>query len=200
MYLSIEGAEYLLEPLPPSFKNFAAQTYTLAGRQVLAISNGRHLILISEHGKIIFKSAANKFEFSDILKITADFETCTCAQGVCEYSYDGQTLTLISSSVSELRPPEKEILHFAFFECVLTGADCTKYLDESLKGRAKELKGYLGEFVSVTVPPEKFYTVHGNVPAAGLVYPKGKNLFEIKYYTVQFTGDKISNIKPYDAS
>ena len=152
LYLSLEGTEYVLEPLPPSFINFTAETHTLAGREVMAISNGRHLILINDRGKIIFRNAANSFFVSDTLKITAEFETCTCAQGVCEYSYDGESLTLVSASVREMRPPEKEILHFAFFESVLTGADCTKYLDESLKERAKDLKSYLGEFVSFTVP------------------------------------------------
>ena len=198
LYLSVEGAEYLLEPLPPSFKNFTAETHTLAQREVLAITNGRHLIVISERGKIIFKSAANSFEFADTLRITAQFETCTCAQAECEYSYDGEGLTLISARTDEIRPPEREILHFAFFESVLTGADFSAYLDGSLSEQAPHLKGYLGEFVAVTVPPEKFYIVHGNISAVGLVYPKGKNVFEIKYFAVDFAGDKISNIYPIE--
>ena len=198
LYLSIEGVEYSLEPLPKSFLKFTAGTFTLAGREVLALSNGRLLLVISESGKIIFRSAANSFSFSDTLKITAEFETCTQAQVECEYSYDGEKLTLISSRTTELRPPEKEILHFAFFESVLTSADCEKYLDDSLKDRAADLKSYLGDFVSVTVPPEKFYFVHGNINAAGLVYPKDKNLFEIKYFAVELTDDKISNIYPIE--
>ena len=198
LYLSVEGGEYTLLPLPPSFKKFTAQAHTLAGREVFAISNGRHLILISERGKIIFKNASNAFEISDILKITADFETCNCAQAECEFSYDGESLTLISSKTIELRPPEKEILHFAFFESVLTGADCAQYLDDSLKERANDLKGYLGEFVSVTVPPEKFYTLHGNINAVGLVYPKSENFFEIKYFAVDIDDDKITNIYPIE--
>ena len=198
IYLSIEGTEYLLEPLPQAFAKFTAETHTLAGREVLAISNGRHLIIVSEKGKIIFRSAANSFSFSDTLKITAEFETCTCAQAVCEYSYDGQSLNLVSSDISEVRPPEKEILHFAFFESVLIGADCTKYLDDSLKDRAGQLKSYLGEFVSVTVPPEKFYVLHGNINAAGLTYPKSKNLYEIKYFAVDLNSDKITNIYPVE--
>ena len=196
LYLSVDGAEYSLTPLPQSFAKFTAETFTLAGREVLALSNGRHLIIISDSGKIIFRSAANSFSFSDTLKITAEFETCTQAQAECEYSYDGEKLTQISARTHELRPPEKEILHFAFFESVLTCSDCGKYLDDSLKERAADLKGYLGEFVGVTVPPEKFFLLHGNINAAGLVYPKSENLFEIKYFAVEFNGDKISNIYP----
>lgn len=196
LYLSIEGAEYSLTPLPRSFAKFNAETNTLAGREVLAISNGRHLIIVSGSGKIIFQSAANSFSFSDTLKVTAEFETCTAAVAECEYSYDGESLTRISARTRELRPPERDIAHFAFFESVLTCADCENYLDDSLKERAADLKGYLGEFVSVTVPPEKFFLVHGNINAAGLVYPKDKNLFEIKYFAVDYSGEKISNIYP----
>ena len=198
LYLSVDGAEYSLTPLPPSFRRFTAETFTLAGREVLAISNGKHLIVISESGRIIFKSAANTFEFSDTLKITAEFETCTQASAECEYAFNGESLSLISAHTIEKRPPEKEIVHFAFFESVLTSADCEKYLDDSLKERAADLKGYLGEFIGVTVPPEKFYIVHGNINAAGLVYPKDKNLFEIKYFAVDFDGDKITNLYPVE--
>lgn len=198
LYLSVEGAEYSLTPLPQSFKNFTAETCTLAGREVYAVSDEKHLIVISESGKIIFKSAADSFEFGDTLKICADFETCTAAQAECEYSYDGESLKLISALTRETRPPEKEILHFAFFESVLTAADCEKYLCDELKAKAADLRSYLGEFVAVTVPPEKFYLVHGNINAAGLVYPKSENLYEVKYFAVDFDGDKISNIYPVE--
>ena len=196
LYLSVEGAEYSLTTLPRSFAKFTVQTYTLAGREVLAVHTDKHLIIISERGKIIFRSAADSFEFSDTLKVTALFETCTCSQAECEYSYDGETLTRISAQTRELRPPERDILHFAFFEGVLTCSDFLKYLDDSLKDRASDLRSYLGEYVSVTVPPEKFYLLHGNINAAGLVYPKSKNLFEVKYFAVDLEGDKISNIYP----
>lgn len=196
LYLSIDGTEYSLTPLPQSFRNFTAQSYTLAGREVFAVSNGKHLIIVSDSGKIVFKSAANGFECSDTLKITAEFETCTAAQAECEYSYDGESLHLISAKTNELRPPEKEILHFAFFESVLTAADFTNYLSDELKAKADNLRGYLGDFVAVTVPPEKFYIVHGDIKAAGLVYPKAENLFEIKYFAVDSDGEKILNIYP----
>ncbi len=124
------------------------------------------------------------------------FETCTAAKAVCDYSYDGESLTLISSRTVETRTPEKEILHFAFFESIMTRGDFVKYLDNELQSRAGDLKSYLGEFVSVAVPPEKFFMLHGNIPAAGLVYPKSGNLYEVKYFAVEFNGDKISNIYP----
>ncbi len=196
LYLSIDGAEYSLTPLPPSFAKFTAQSFWLAGREVFAVSNGKHLIIVSERGKIIFKGPANSFEFSDTLKITAEFETCNSAQAECEYAYDGENLHLLSAKTEELRPPEPEIMHFAFFESVLTNADFEKYLCDGLKEKAGNLKSYLGEFVSVTVPPEKFYMTHGDIKAAGLVYPKSKNLYEIKYFAVDIADGKIENIQP----
>ena len=198
LYLSVEGAQYTLEPLPLSFRQFTAEERILAGKEVLAISNGRHLILINDRGKIIFKSVADRFECADTLKIIAGFETCTCAQAECEYSYDGEDLNRISAKTKELRPPERDILHFAFFEAVLTCSDFQNYLDDGLKERATDLKSYLGEFVAVTVPPEKFYLVHGNIDAVGLVYPKSKNLYDVKYYAVDIAGDKITNIYPVE--
>ena len=78
----------------------------------------------------------------------------------------------------------------------MTRGDFAKYLSDELKTKAGDLKSYLGEFVSVAVPPEKFYLIHGNLPAAGLVYPKSGNLYEVKYFAVEFNEDKISNIYP----
>ena len=54
VYLSVEGAEYSLTPLPASFKNLIAEQYTLAGREVYALSDKNNLIVIGGNGKIIF--------------------------------------------------------------------------------------------------------------------------------------------------
>ncbi len=34
--------------------------------------------------------------------------------------------------------------------------------------------------------------------AAGLVYPKSENLFEVKYYAVELDDGKISNVFPVE--
>lgn len=198
VYLSVEGAEYSLTPLPLHFSSLRAEQKTIAGREVLALYGGNGLLIISENGKTVFQNTAEEAEFGNELKITAAFETCTAAKAECVYSYDGEKLTLISSRTVETRPPENSILHFAFFESVLTCGDFAKYLDDSLKIKAGDLKSYLGGFVSVTVPPEKFYAVHGDIAAAGLVYPKSKNLYEVKYFAVQISNGKISNIYPVE--
>lgn len=196
--LSCEGQEYTLIPLPQQFTALTAQEQTLNGRQVLALYGGKHLLIISDKGKVIFLNPVENAEFGETLNVTAAFETCTAAHAECKFSYDGEKLTLVSSRTVETRKPEKEIIHFAFFESVLTCGDFTQYLDESLKQKANDLKSYLGDFVSVTVPPEKFYITHGKIAAAGLVYPKSGNLYEVKYYAVDITDNKISNIYPVE--
>lgn len=198
IYLSVEGAEYDLSPIPLSFTRLHAEVKTVSGREVLALYGGSDMLLISENGKMIFMNPTESAEFGDTLKITAAFETCTAAKAECTFSYDGEKLTLISSRTVETRQPEEEILHFAFFESVLTRGEFAKYLDDELKPRANDLKSYLGEFISVTVPPEKFYLEHGAIKAAGLVYPQSENLYRVKYFAVDIQDGKISNIFPVE--
>jgi len=197
-YLSIEGSEYSLLPLPQKFVTAKTEEKMLGGYPVLAIWGGNMLVLISNDGKRIFMNEVENAEFGDFLEVTAAFETCTAAKAVCTYSYDGEKLTQISGKTVETRPPEKNVLHFAFFESVLTCGNYADYLDEELKPRASFLKQYLGEYVGVTVPTEKFYAEHSGVRAAGLVYPKAANLFEVKYFAVDLNGDKISNVYPVE--
>ena len=197
-YLSAQGAEYSLTPLPQAFKQLRAENRTLCGRDVLVLYGGNMLAVISDLGKLIFLNAVESAEFGDELKTVTPFETCTAAKAQCTYSYDGEELTLIESVTAESRPPEADILHFAFFESILTCGNYADYLDASLKPKAGQLKSYLGKFVSVTVPPEKFYTLHGDIAAAGLVYPKSRNLYEIKYYAVDVENAKITNVFPVE--
>ncbi len=197
-YLSAEGADYNLIQLPQKFTNAVFEEKMLAGYPVLTVKSGNSLIIFNDRGKRIFMNEAEKAEFSDVLEITAAFETCTAAKAECVYSYDGEKLTLKASRTIETRPPEKNVLHFAFFESVLTRGDYSAYLADELKDRSVVLKDYLGDFVSVTVPTESFYSEHGDVRAAGLVYPKAQNLFEVKYYAVDVEQNKITNVYPVE--
>ncbi|MBD5632151.1 MAG: hypothetical protein HDP34_02850 [Clostridia bacterium] len=197
-YISVEGAEYSLYPLPAKFLNARFEEQTISGMPVLAIWSGNSLLILSDSGKVIFRNDVERADFGSTLDVCVSFETCTAAKAECSYYYDGSKLVLETSRTIETRPPEKNILHFAFFESVLACGDFSAYLDNDLKSKAASLKSYLGEFVSVTVPTEKFYAEHGDIRAAGLVYPKAKNLFEVKYFAVELSGDKISNIFPVE--
>lgn len=198
LFLSVEGAEYSLIPLPAKFAGAKFSERQIDGFLVLAISGGNGLLILSDRGKKIFFSEAESFEFSDRLKICAAFETCTAAKAECEYAYDGEKLTMVAGRTVETRPPEKAILHFAFFESVLTRGNFLNYLSDDLKPKAGEIFEYLGEFAGVTVPTEKFFAEHPAMRAAGLVYPKSENLFEVKYYAVELDDGKISNVFPVE--
>lgn len=198
VFASIEGEEYSLLPLSPKFMNARFEEKTLAGLPVLAVWGGNSLLIISDKGKRIFMNEVEEANFGDRLEVTVAFETCTAAKAKCAYGYDGEKLELVTSKTVETCPPEKNILHFAFFESVLTCGDYTRYLDDGIKAKAGILKNYLGEFVSVTVPTEKFYAEHGDIRAAGLVYPKAANLFEVRYFAVDLSADKISNVFPVE--
>lgn len=197
-YLSVESAEYSLLPLPQTFCGAHMEEKSIGGIPVLAIQGNGVLLILSDKGKRIFMNGVESAEFGQKLKICAAFETCTAAKAICEYGYDGEKLTLESSRTVETRAPEKNIAHFAFFESVLTCGDYPRYLSESLKPKAGALKNYLGAFVGVTVPTEKFYAEHGDVRAAGLVYPKAGNLFEVKYFAVDMKDGKVENIYPVE--
>ncbi len=196
--LSVDGADCSPSPLPARFANARFEEKMLCGYPVLAIWGGNMLCLLSDKGKKIFMNEVENADFGDSLKITAAFETCTSAKAVCTYGYNGEALTLTASRTVETRPPEKNILHFAFFESVLTCGDYAGYLDGELRKKADALKQYLGEYIGVTVPTEKFYAEHGDIRAAGLVYPKAQNLFEVRYYAVEITDGKISNVFPVE--
>ncbi|MDE7168063.1 MAG: hypothetical protein K2O28_04360 [Clostridia bacterium] len=198
VFVSIEGEEYSLLPLPTRFLNARFEEKTLGGLPVLAVWGGNTLLIISDKGKRIFMNEVVEAEFGVRLEVTVAFETCTAAKAHCAYTYDGEKLELVSGKTVETCPPEKNVLHFAFFESVLTCGDYANYLDNELKPKAGVLKNYLGEFVSVTVPTEKFYAEHGDIRAAGLVYPKAANLFEVRYFAVDLNGDKISNLYPVE--
>lgn len=196
IFLSVEGEDYNLLPLPARFSQVKTSEEKIAGYPVLSIYGGNTLLIISEHGRRIFMNEIENAQFGSVLEITAAFETCTAAKAECVYAYDGEKLTLVKSKTVETRPPEDNILHFAFFESVLICGDYKNYLSEDLKERANILKEYLGGFIGVTVPTESFYARHGEIKAAGLVFPKAVNLFEVKYYAVDMTEGKITNIYP----
>lgn len=198
VYLCIEGKDYSLTPVGNGFKTVQAEQKTLSSYPVLALYGGDGLIVISHTGVQLFANEVIFAEFGATFKVGVRFETCTRAEAHCEYSYDGEKLTLISSKTVEKQPITQHVLHFAFFESVMTFGNFADYLSPELAPRAADLKGYLGNFTGVIVPPEKFYAEHLDEQTAGLVYPEKRNLYKIKYFAVHLMNGKIDNIYPVD--
>ena len=171
----------------------------IGGHPVLFVEGEGCLSVLSESGKRVFYNPAESWKAGQRLQIIVAFPTCAGCKAHCEFAYDGKEMKLVSSRTEETREIDKSVLHFAFFESVLTRADCTKYLSEELKSRAGDLYSFLGEFVDVNIPPEKFLAEHPEISpperrAAGLTYALARNLFEIKYFAVEMKDGLIDNI------
>lgn len=198
VFISCEGADCTLTELPQGFKNASISGAELGGRPVIAVRGEKCLCLLSESGKKIFLNPCESFSLGETLKVTVNFLSCAGYCADCEFSYDGREVKLIKSVTRKRFEVEESVMHFAFFESVLTGADCTPYLSDELVAKAGALREFLGEFVDVVVPHSGFYKKHGDIRAAGLVYPLSENLYKVKYFAVETVGGRIDNIIPLD--
>lgn len=193
-YLSCDGEECRLYKLPRGFENAALSQCVIGGYPVVAVRGVGCLCLISGDGRKIFCNPAETYTAGDTLTVTVNFFSCAGYYAECEFGYDGREMKLIKSVTRKRYEVDPEVMHFAFFESVLTGADSAQYLSDGISGKAGELKKFLGEFVDVVIPHSSFYEKHGDIKAAGLVYPLSRNLFEVKYFRVDITDGKIDNI------
>lgn len=192
--LSCEGDGFELYELDDAFADARFEETQIGGYPVLVISAKGCLCIVSSAGRRVFYNAAESYSCGNMLEVTVNFETCAGCRGICSFGYDGEKMELVKSRTEETKKTADDVLHFAFFECVLTRGDYAAYLGDGIRGKADALRSYLGEFVSVTLPPSKFCAEHVGIKAAGLVYPKSKNLFEVKYYGVEIENGKIGNI------
>ena len=198
VYLNCEGAVCNLYPLSRGFEKAKLTPAQIGGHSVLLVEGEGCLAVFSDGGKQIFYNPAESWQCGDKLTVTVNFPTCAACKATCTFAYDGEKMVLEGSYTREYAPINEEIMHFAFFESVLTRGDFSKYMADGIKETAAALPSFLGEFVDVAVPYQKFFERHGNIKAAGLVYPVKKNLFEIKYFAVDVENGKIANVYPVE--
>lgn len=194
VYLNCEKGECSLYELSNTFEKSVMREEKVGSFPVLTVAGGGCLAVISESGKRVFYNPAESFTCGDKLTVTVNFNTCAGCKATCTFGYDGEKMTLYKSVTEEYIPPDEQILHFAFFESVLTRGNFAKYLCDGLKESAAALPAFLGEFVDVTIPYKKFYERHGDIRAAGLVYPVKSNLFTVKYFATEVENGKITNV------
>lgn len=192
--LSCEGQSFELYDMDAAFAESEYREESVGGLPVLIIRAKNCIAVVSDKGKPVFMSPAESYSCADMLELTVKYETCACVKAVCRFSYDGEKFELAESSAEESVPPDESVLHFAFFESVLTRADYKKYLGEELKEKAELLPSFLGDFTAVILPPAKFYAEHGQIKAAGLVFAEAKNLFRVKYFAVDTLDGLIDNV------
>lgn len=194
IYLNCENKTCSLYELPQTCANAKLIESSVGGFPVLLAEGEGYLVIISEEGKRVFYNAAESWQCGEKLTVTVNFNTCAGCRAVCTFAYNGLQMTLEKSKTEERIAPDGKILHFAFFESVLTHGDYAKYLCDDLKKSAAALPAFLGEFIDVSVPYKKFYESRGEINAAGLVYAVKKNLFTVKYFAVDVADGKITNI------
>ena len=188
------GVNSSLYELSSNFNRAQFIGQKISGFDVLVLQGEGCIAVISDGGKRVFYNPAESWSCGDNLTVTVNFNTCAMCKAECRFVFDGDKMTLAGSVTREYAEPPLSVSHFAFFESVLTKGDYKKYLSEELAQKADALPSFLGEFIDVTVPYSRFFEKHGDLLAAGLVYPVGKNLFEVKYFAVEVTDGKITNI------
>lgn len=199
------GGGGALFPLPD------AETYTLrelafGGRSFAAVHcqkrEGARLFLFAE-GRCVFDEAADGYEADGVLTVRrtlADIAGHTIVRTFAEAdgAFTEQTRTVCAREGFDPRSLPERVLPFALFEEIAAGGDPAPYLAPALAERAPLLKDYLGGFCAVTLPREIFYLTHGRVNAAGLVYPKAENVFDISFFFADVEKGMVTNIRPVE--
>lgn len=198
VYLNCETDKCRLHPLPRAFADGKLNEATINGHPALILEGAGCIAIFSDNGEKVFYNPAESWSCGEKLEITVNFFTCAGSKARCTFAYDGVKMTLENSVTEEYMPPNEDILHFAFFESVLTHGDFARYLSEELQPNANALNGFLGDFTDVTVPYSRFFEEHGDIKAAGLVYPVKENLFKVRYFAVDIEGGKITNVYEVD--
>lgn len=194
VYLSYDGENAELYELSDRFSAATLKEDAVGGRPVMIAEGDGCICVLNQDGKRVFYNRAESFSTGATLEIVVPFVTAAGCRAKCTFSYDGEEMKLESSVTEETREVAADVMHFAFFESVLTHGDYKKYLSDGLKDSADAIGGYLGDFVDVVIPHSRFYLKHGDIKAAGLVYPVAANLFRVKYFAVETEEAKIANI------
>lgn len=196
-YVALDGQTYNLIPLPDGFIFEKFEIHSLNATDLLFIKGFGILCIISPLGKTLFCEEINDFSCETTLKTVKKFATCRQIEITEEYSVDGENLVVVNKCVKENAPLMPHATPFAFFESVLHGGDFSKYLCDEMQSKADALPKYLGNFIDVCVPTEKFYLQHDD-RAVGLIYKKKQNLFSLKYFAVAMQENKITNVYPVE--
>lgn len=198
IYLSYDGKNAELYELSERFLSATLREDTIGGYPVMIAEGDGCICILNSEGKRVFHNAVESYSTGEKLSTVTAFSTAAGCKAKCVFSYDGEDMKLESSVTEETREVSEDIMHFAFFESVLTRSDFKKYLSDELKESADALGGYLGDFVDVVIPHSRFYLKHGDIKAAGLVYPVAANLFRVKYFAVEIKDGKVANISECD--
>ncbi len=143
---------------------------------------------LGDEGELKLLSEGKVLSAEGTLKAEVPFHDSAGHSAVCEWAEGA----LVSCTVRTAREPTAATFALALFESVLIGADPKPFLAPSLSERAGMLKEYLGDYRSVVLT--------GSPNRVGLVYERSPRVFDVRYFRVEFSEGKISNLAPLPAS
>ena len=191
----------------PAADDYAPGEQTIGGERFYSVlcTRGakRVLCLYDGEPREVFRDAVAGFSCGERLRVSFAFEDI--AGHTAERVYRAENGELVEESFS-LRAREgfspaalhERLLPFALFQEILAGGDPAPYLSPSLAEKKELLQEYLGGFCGVYLPKEIFYLVHGRKNAAGLVYRRAENAFDVKFFEAETEGGKIANLLPVE--
>lgn len=178
--LFFNGAQSELIPLPDCFENCSVEAagdgFLLRAQDAFALLSGEGKLLLLSEGRVLTSGKT--------LTAAVPFHDCLGHEAVCEWE-GGK---LVACTLRTAHGPTPVTFALAFFESLLIGADPAPFLADALKERTDSLKEYLGPFRSVVLTDR--------TDRVGLVYARRERIFDVRYFTVELTDGKISNLKP----
>lgn len=174
-----ESGFHLVE-LPSALEE--SEAYAL-GEQFL-IEGNNSFALLSREGEMLILSEGRVLEKEFALKAEVPFHDSMGHTALCTWE-NGK---LTECTIRTVQEPTEATKALALFESVLIGADFYPFLHETLLEKADALREFLGAFQSVVLTGKK--------QRVGLVYERKPRIYDVRYFLVELTDGKISNIVP----
>ena len=195
---------FFTAPLPECVRTARFLPLSACGKDWIALegqTDGEDLYLrLFDDTTPLFEEFVLSYEGGNRLKTRRAFRDIAGHISESEWEIqDGLRLALYRVREKDGFDAEKldaRLVPLAFFQTVLAKGDFRKYLSPALLPRAESIGQYLGDFTDVCIPPSVFYLLLGETNAAGLVYPSGERLFDVRFFAAPLEDGKIANLLP----
>lgn len=202
---SIEnGKNFEQVSLPEKFENADISQVYLDGELFFGAcfekDDKKYLIIFSNSCEKVFANKVIDFSLNGelVTKIAFDNPARHVAEITWQWknNFSVKSYKVSSQREIDITSAPTPLIPILFFNEILVCGTPEKYLCDTLKARSGEFRDYLGEFTSVIAPPDIIEITHPNEICAGLVYPKNKNKFQIKFFGVTLENNLITNVFP----
>ncbi len=165
--------------LPDAFESCeiseAGELLLLEGEDCFALLTSSGEVKVLSEGRVLERGACVKAEIP--------FHDSMGHSAVAEWTEGVMT----ACSIRTAREPKPATYALALFESALIGADCTPFLSPALQEKAAALGEFLGQYTSAVLTERE--------DEVGLVYPRKKNVFDVRYFRTTIEDGRIANIE-----